>query len=95
MESKNIIYGKREGIRYFAIKAPDYDKRSIYTMEVEPIHIEDYKDVLNFKELKTILRKGRNQTYALLRDGTIPSKRVGRDYRILKSNVINYLQNYN
>lgn len=65
-------------------------------MEVEQIHrLEDYKDVLNFKELKTIIRKGRNKTYALLRDGTIPSKRVGRDYRILKSNVINYLQNYN
>jgi len=55
--------------------------------------LQEFQDVLNFKELKAILRKGKNKTYSLLQDNIIPSKRIGRDYRILKTDVINYLKN--
>ena len=62
------------------------------TMEIQPVELlKDVDDVLTFKELKAVLKKGRNKTYALLQDGSIPSTRIGRDYRILKVNVINYL----
>lgn len=57
--------------------------------------LEKFDDVLTFKELKSILKKGRNKTYNLLQSGEIPSTRIGRDYRILKVNVINYLKNIN
>ena len=55
--------------------------------------LQNYDDVLTFKELMTILKYGRNKTYNLLRKGVIPYTKVGRDYRILKANVIAYLQN--
>ncbi len=56
--------------------------------------LKDYKDVLTFKELQTAIRKGRNKTYDLLRDGTIPSIKIGRDYRILKADVIDFIYNH-
>ena len=55
--------------------------------------LQNYDDVLTFEELRTILKYGRNKTYNLLKDGFIPYTKVGRDYRILKANVISYLQN--
>lgn len=63
-------------------------------LEIQEIEIlKDFDDVLTFRELKQILKKGRNKTYELLQKGIIPSTKIGRDYRILKINVINYLQN--
>lgn len=56
--------------------------------------LNEYKDVLTFKELKEVLKLGRNKVYELLKDGTIPSTKIGRDYRILKIDVINFLQNH-
>ena len=55
--------------------------------------LKEYDDVLTFKEVKNILKKGRNKIYELLQNGTIPSTRIGRDYRVLKINVIKYLKN--
>ena len=55
--------------------------------------LKDFDDVLTFKELKVILGFGKNKVYKLLQNGEIPSTKIGRDYRILKINVINYLQN--
>lgn len=55
--------------------------------------LKDFDDVLTFKELKVILGFGKNKVYKLLQNGEIPSTKIGRDYRILKINIINYLQN--
>lgn len=54
--------------------------------------LENYKDVLNFKEFKEILRLGRNKSYQLLRTEKVKSIKIGTNYRIPKINVINYLQ---
>lgn len=48
-------------------------------------------DVITVKELATILRIGINNAYALVRNGTIHSIRVGRQYRIPASAVDEYL----
>ena len=53
----------------------------------------DRTDLLTNKELKEVLNFGKNKVYKLLQNGEIPSTKIGRDYRILKINVINYLQN--
>lgn len=53
--------------------------------------LKQYDDVLTFRELQKVLKASRNKTYQLLQDGTIPSRRLGTEYRILKYNVINYL----
>ena len=55
--------------------------------------LKNYKDVLTLKEVQNILKIGRNKTYELLRNGTIKSIRIEKQYRIPKINVIKYLQN--
>ena len=65
------------------------EKLQIKEIEV----LKQYNDVLTFKELKEVLNFGKNKIYKLLQNGEIPSTKIGRDYRILKINVINYLQN--
>ena len=63
-------------------------------LQIKEIEIlQKYKDVLTFRELKELLKKKKNKVYKLLQNGEIPSTKIGRDYRILKINVINYLQN--
>jgi len=53
---------------------------------------ENYPDVVKVKQLKQMLPKtGKNKIYELLRDKKIYSKKIGRDYYILKASVIKYL----
>ena len=52
-------------------------------------------DILTVKELSKILRLGINNTYTLVRNGTIFSVRVGRQYRIPRSAVVKYLKEQN
>lgn len=54
--------------------------------------LAEFEDVLTFAELKNALRLSRNKCYDLLQKGTIKSIKIGTDYRILKANVIKYLQ---
>ena len=54
--------------------------------------LEDFDDILNFKQMLDILKIGRTKGYKLLQTGAIKSKRIGRVYRIPKSNVITYLE---
>ena len=44
--------------------------------------LEKYADVLTIQELEEALKIGRRLAYTLVRDGTIPSKKIGRIYRI-------------
>lgn len=63
-------------------------------LQIKEIEVlKQYKDVLTFKELKEVLKFGKNKVYKLLQNGEISSTKIGRDYRILKINIINYLQN--
>lgn len=55
--------------------------------------LDNYNDVLTFKELKEILKIGKNKCYELLKQNQIPSIRIGNTYRIPKINVIRFLEN--
>ena len=48
-------------------------------------------DVITVKELSKILRIGINGTYDLVRTGKIKSIRVGRQFRIPRKSVLEYL----
>lgn len=48
-------------------------------------------DVITVKELSRILRIGINGTYDLVRTGKIKSIRVGRQFRIPRKAVLEYL----
>ena len=54
-----------------------------------------YPDIVNIIQLKEMLEIGINLAYKLVRNKTIPSLKVGREYKIPKRNIIYYLTNQN
>ena len=56
--------------------------------------LKQYKDVLTPVELKEILGIGMNGVYSLLKSGKITSFKVGSQFRITKSSLLDYLQNW-
>lgn len=54
-----------------------------------------YPDLVNIQELKEMLGIGVNLAYRLVRNNTIPSIKVGGEYKIPKRNIIAYLTNQN
>ena len=54
-----------------------------------------YPDLVDITQLKEMLGIGSNLAYKLVRDKTIPSLKVGREYKIPKRNIIYYLTNQN
>jgi len=55
--------------------------------------LNTYPDILLFEELVEILNIGENTTYNLLQSKKIYSKKIGREYKIPKLCVIDYLLN--
>lgn len=53
--------------------------------------LENYNEVLNIKDICAILRIGRKIAYHLLQNGEIPYRRIGRNYKIRKDAIIEYL----
>ena len=50
-----------------------------------------YPDVVNIQQLKNMLGIGITLAYRLVKKGIIKAIRIGREYKIPKSNVIEYL----
>ena len=55
--------------------------------------LENYQDILIFDELVEILNIGENTAYNLLKNNKIYSKKIGREYKIPKICIINYIYN--
>ena len=55
------------------------------------LSFEDLPLTLCVEDLMPILNVGRNTAYDLVRSGTIPSIKIGRQLRIPKQALINYL----
>lgn len=54
--------------------------------------LEDLPDVLTVREVAAFLRTGKNEAYALIRDGRIYAARIGRrGLRVPKTAVIAFL----
>ena len=51
----------------------------------------EYPDLVDVVQLKEMLDIGKTLAYRLVRNKTIPSLKVGREYKIPKRNVIAYL----
>ena len=54
--------------------------------------LEEYKDVINVKDLCEILNIGKKTAYKLLKNNDIPNRRLGKKYIIPKFGVIEYLK---
>jgi excisionase family DNA binding protein len=56
------------------------------------VRLEDLPDVLTLEETARVLRLSRGSTYEAVRQGRVPSVRVGRRLLIPKTGVIRLLQ---
>lgn len=62
-------------------------------MEVTDDIFDNYPDVVTFEQLRQMLGNiGKTLAYTLLKNNEIDSFKMGRNYRILKSKVIEYLK---
>lgn len=61
-------------------------------MVMETKMFTEYDDVVTPQELQQMLKLGRTKTYSLLKQGKIKSKRIDREYRIRKVDIIKYLE---
>ena len=62
-------------------------------MEVTEDIFDSYPDVVTVEQLREMLGNiGKTLAYNLLRSNEIESFKLGRNYRILKSKVIEYLK---
>lgn len=51
----------------------------------------EFPDLVNVTQLMKMLQIGKNTSYNLLTSHKIEAMKIGRDYKIPKQNVINYL----
>ena len=58
-----------------------------------PLTLDAYGDVLFPEDIMTILHLSRNTVYSCLRNGEIPSKRIGKKYIIPKQLLGNWFSN--
>ena len=58
------------------------------------IMLEEYDTVLTISDLREILNVGRNSVYDLLKEGAIPSFRIGRSWKVPKEALIHYLNQW-
>lgn len=52
---------------------------------------KDYPDVVSVEQLMEMLQIGQVLAYKLVKSGAIKSRKIGREYKIPKVNVIAYL----
>lgn len=55
------------------------------------MQLSEYSDVLTVSDLMKILKIGKNTAYRLLKENTIRSHKIGRNYRIPKKYVTDFL----
>lgn len=53
--------------------------------------LESYHDILEVKDLCSILHIGRKTAYQLLKNGELPYRKIGRHYKIRKDAVVMYM----
>lgn len=53
----------------------------------------EYPDVISVKQMSHILGISKVKAYELINTGQIPAKKIGRQHRIMKQAVFNYLEN--
>lgn len=53
--------------------------------------LESYGDVLETKDICRILKIGKRNAYQILQSGELPSRRIGRIYKVSKVDLLDYL----
>ena len=55
--------------------------------------LKDFPDVMTVADITKALNIGRNAAYLLIKNGSISALKIGGSIRILKVNVIDFLEN--
>ena len=64
----------------------------ISTYEIYKVVFGEYPDVLDVKQVSVLLGVSTKTVYRLLRDGSLASLKIGREFRIPKVNVMKYVK---
>lgn len=51
----------------------------------------DYPDIVGIRQLMEMLQIGQVLAYKLIKNGDIKSRKVGREYKIPKQNIVEYI----
>jgi excisionase family DNA binding protein len=62
------------------------------TQEIYRVVFKEYPDVLDVKQVSKILGVSTKTVYRLLREDTLQSLKIGREFRIPKVNVMKYVK---
>ena len=69
------------------IRAVDISRQEIYR-----IVFKEYPDILDVKQVSALLGVSTKTVYRLLRDGSLDSLKIGREFRVPKVNVMKYVK---
>ena len=67
----------------------------ICSQEIYRSVFKEYPDVLDVKQVSQVLGVSTKTVYRLLREGTIDSLKIGREFRVPKVNVMRYVKIFN
>jgi len=67
-------------------------KMNLSTQEIYRVVFKEYPDVLDVKQVSVLLGVSTKTVYKLLRNGTLDSLKIGREFRIPKVNVMKYVK---
>lgn len=64
----------------------------ISTQEIYRIVFKEYPDVLDVKQVSTLLGVSTKTVYKLIKDGSLSSLKVGREFRVTKVTLMKYMK---
>lgn len=67
------------------------EKNKLDLNEISNYLYKEYPDCVNVVQLQNMLGIKRTKAYELLKNGSIKSIKIGKDYKISKLNIISYL----
>jgi excisionase family DNA binding protein len=70
----------------------DSDLMQMGTQDLYCIVFKEYPDVLNVKQVSTLLGVSPKVVYRLLHDGSLGSLKIGREFRVPKVNVMKFVK---
>ena len=76
---------------FLPITKEEMNKQDAIASGAECMFIEKYPDIVSVEQLMQMLNIGQVLAYKLVKCGDIKSRKVGREYKIPKINVINYV----
>lgn len=68
----------------------EVDTVAINSRHIYKLVFKNYPDILNIKQVSTILGVSKKTVYNLIKKGAFSCIKVGREYRIPKVNVVQY-----